>query len=136
MKITLIFLSITIFCVQVWAEPPAAIDQTKFIEDSKCLAKENLSFADVLDFSINDKMELAEKNPKLKCFASCLMEFGKILDGCTVVYTKNLNMEAFGDKKEEFVKIMESCKDVVKGTDRCECGYQLIKCMTEKDKKP
>ncbi|XP_055903907.1 general odorant-binding protein 56d-like [Eupeodes corollae] len=128
----LMFLVIIALGVQARADPPEALDHTKFIEASNCLKKENLIFADVLEFALEDKLELAEKNPKLKCFASCLLEYGKLIDGCTIL---SKNSDTVKDKQmEKFVKLVDSCKDVVKGSDRCECGFQLIKCITEKGK--
>lgn len=97
------------------------------IHFDECLNQENVSEEDATKLFNN---QLTNPSPAIKCFGSCLFEhIGTWKDG---VILEHLVLEKLGPVlgEERVGNAIEICRHV-KGSDRCDTMFKLIKCYIE-----
>ncbi|XP_055850496.1 uncharacterized protein LOC129915061 [Episyrphus balteatus] len=116
------------------------IKQT-FIEMTGCHESEGVTMEEAIEFTSNDKdleyvNQLVEKQPKLKCFTTCIFESLDLMKGCLVMvgseFEEGMNESERNSTLKKCTIQMQRCAGKTLGIkDRCECGYIMAKCMAE-----
>ncbi|XP_055904807.1 uncharacterized protein LOC129940481 isoform X2 [Eupeodes corollae] len=124
---------ITLFSLKY--EFPDADAREISIRKTGCHEKEGVSIELAVEYTSEHSEnfdQLVEANPKLKCLAICLYEVTNTMDGCTSTISDQLREMVKGNPvKEAMMAKFEECSSNLIGTDRCECGYQIDKCVTD-----
>ncbi|XP_055854016.1 uncharacterized protein LOC129917854 [Episyrphus balteatus] len=101
--------------------------------EEECLEIEDVSLEEASTI-IHTKIPKFEdqSNKKLTCFAACMIEQMNITHGCSFQYELG-KQHVLGRKiyDEDLVNSLDICKDSAQGKERCECGYNVYKCITD-----
>ncbi|XP_055854017.1 uncharacterized protein LOC129917855 [Episyrphus balteatus] len=101
--------------------------------EEECLEIENVSLEESLTITHTKIPKFEDQtNKKLTCFAACMMEQMNITNGCSYQYELG-KQHVIGRKmnNKDFVDALDICKDSAQGKERCECGYNVYKCITD-----
>nr|QYL00057.1 OBP34 [Eupeodes corollae] len=101
-------------------------------EDVICRQKIGITFEESSDFLQRAKIpEIRDQmDQKYKCFVLCLMEEMNILDGCS--YQLELGKQRVSEMGlAKLIPILDSCKDSSVGSEPCDCGYNVFKCVLD-----
>ncbi|XP_055856491.1 general odorant-binding protein 56d-like [Episyrphus balteatus] len=102
------------------------------VENSQCTIMSCIPLSGITE---NEAVALLHRNltqitPKIKCFGACMVEDLHLIDGCNLKYEEaKLNFDLEGQSNMTFA--LDECKNSIHSSERCECGYELFKCMDD-----
>ncbi|XP_055854023.1 uncharacterized protein LOC129917862 [Episyrphus balteatus] len=98
-----------------------------------CIKTENITQQEYSDM-VQNKARLPDienqTNERFKCYTACFLEAMNIMDGCSYQLEAGKRY-AVRNNIDRLLVPLDLCKDSSKGNERCNCGYNVFKCLMD-----